>query len=145
MSSESSHGGCSVCSICKTEIKDDEMKSKITKIGAVSLQGRGIMCNVGDFNHRKCSTEFAKKRLPLSPVENTIDVDQPAMLRSSNPSIDISNNCFLCGELVSLSSSADKSWSVANNRMRETWKNIAFKRSDERCCLPNRNSIRFGM
>ena len=73
------------------------------KKGAITLKGRRITCSVGNFNHRKCASDFAKHRIPN---QNVTEIGQTSSsvpgLRSNNPVFDFSTNYCLCARVVSL-------------------------------------------
>ena len=96
------------------------------------MRGRGITCSVGNFNHRKCATDFAKHRIPNQNVTEIVQSSSSIPgLGSNNPAFDFSTNCFLCTGGVTLTFVTDRAWKVKRNRMKKVFEDIAKSRSDE--------------
>ena len=130
MMKESTPEGCSLCSICRKKNEDNEVKLKITKKGP-------LVCNLeAPIVLLEISIIGIVPQIWLRPAclslewKIPMEVDRRSInLRSTSSSFDFDS--FLCGEMVLLSSTADKSYSVSNYGIRKSWKSFAFKRSHE--------------
>ena len=131
------------CSICKLNIEPDEIKSKITAKGAESLKRKGILCSIGNYNHRECAVNFSKSKLSGGNDSKTKEQKEEGIisnLRNNQTYFDFLNNCCLCGQKISIYSSrkSRKTLDVTNNRLKDFWKSISENRSDywgnEGCC-----------